>query len=526
MSRSSVRTLAGLLLAISVGTPACGPPSDAPPPSEVASLGVPTGATTLLPPLAQAALDFDLGGALYLGLNYAEWREGALAYVPGHPLGLARSWEIDGRRLTYRLETGRRWSDGRPVRAADVAFTFELLADTTLALPLSSVAGRIDSIGTPDDSTVVFHFDARYPGMLFDTGVGILPAHVFAGAPRPAMSGGMPLLDRLGPEGLPVSGPFALAEWRPGERIVLVRNPAASRPASLARLAVRVIPDETARAAELRAGSLDAAQINSFRVLRSLAEDGFTTLGVPQRGYDYIAWNPLAHPAFRDRAVRRALSLAIDRRSLIDALDMSGFAEPAWGPYGSLFEALRAPPPHEPLHDPAEARSLLEAAGWTDADDDGIRERDGEPLSFELRVPAGNDRRADAAEIIQEQLARVGVRVTIASEEFNALLARLMGGDYEAALMGWQVALDPDISAFWNDPAHPLNVVAFADSAASEAIARALAAPSAGLAAGHWRAAGAAVAAAYPYAFLWYFDVPLALGPRLEGVEPGPTGWG
>lgn len=492
-----------------------------------AAVGVPAGATTVLPPLAAAALDFEIGGQLFLGLNYATWEDDGLRYEPGHPMGLARSWRIDGATLVYALETARRWSDGRPVRAADVVFTYGLLRDTALALPLSSTAERLDSVVARNDSTVAFHFDRAYPGMLFDTGVGILPSHVYGDLPRESFRGGMPGLEPGRPQAFVASGPLTLSGWEPGDRIELARNPASSPEPLLDRVVIRVLPDAGSRAAALRAGELDLALLDSFRRAARLDEEPELGVGrIPQRGYDYIAWNPGSHPAFSDVRVRRALSLAIDRSAILRALDMQRFAEPAWGPYGSLFDALRAPPPHEPLYDPDGARRLLDTAGWRDADGDGVREREGRDLAFDLRVPVGNERREAAAQIIERQLAAVGARVALRREEFNALFGRAMAREYEAVLLGWQVGLDPDISPFWSEPRSPLNVVGFEDPVVRAAIDSARSRPTAAAAAPYWRRAAARVAAAYPYAFLWFFDLPVAVRSRLRGVDLEVTGWG
>lgn len=515
------------LCLVAAGSPlACGPDragsGEAGPVGGTAVVGVAAAATTPFPPLAAAALDFELGSTLYPGLNYSEWRDGRLEFIPGHPLGLAREWslDLDDARLEYRLDGRKRWSDGSPVTARDVQFTYALLADTALALPLSSTTGRIDSVVVVDDSTVVFHFDAPYPGMLFDTGVGILPAHVYdtlahaALQERPAEG-----------EELVVSGPFRLERWAPTSRIVLARNEASDSPARLDRLVVEVLPEETTRLARLRAGTIDAAQINSFREADRLVNAGHVeVLRIPQRGYDYIAWNGSAHPALADVRVRHALSLAIDRDAAIAALDMDGYAEPAWGPYGSLFPSYREPAPDDPLYDPGRARDLLADAGWVDADGDGVREREGTPLRIALEVPAGNDRRADAAELVQAGLRDVGVDIEVRPAEFNALFGRLLAGRFEAALMGWQVALDPDIGDFWM-PGSPLNVTGLDRPAIREAIEAARAQPTVEAARQSWRRVGARVAEAYPYAFLWFFDVPFAVGPRLRGVEVSATGW-
>lgn len=492
-----------------------------------AIVGVSAGATTLLPPLAAAALDFELGGALFLALNHAEWRDGRLEYLAAHPLALARSWTFgsDGASLVYALDTSYHWSDGRPIRAADVVFTYELLSDPELALPLSSATEHLDSVVAVTDSTVAFHFDRPYPGMLFDTGVGIIPLHVYGDVPRVELRG-LPLHRDKGEGSLVVSGPFRLESWQPNDRIVLSRNSAGEVQSSLDRVVIRVLPEETTRLAELRGGGLDLAQVSSYRAATELeTTDGIRVERIPQRGYDYIAWNPGAHPAFADAQVRRAFSLAIDRKEIIAALDMGEYAEPAHGPYGSLFARLAPPPPDEPGFNPAEARRTLENAGWRDEDGDGVREKGDVRLEFELATTAGNARRESAVQIIQSQLAAVGARAELRLEDFSALLGRVIDRQYESALLGWQVSLDPDISVFWGDPGSPFNVVGYADETARALIDSAQAQSSSDAAAPYWRRAAERIAADHPYAFLWFFDLPVAIGPRLRGVDVSVTGF-
>jgi peptide/nickel transport system substrate-binding protein len=524
-----------LVVVAAIFAAACGESTDPTPQSGseqaesggTAVVGVSSGATTLLPPLAAAALDFELGGNLFLALNFAVWESGHLEYPAPHPLALAKSWALESRdaSLTYVLDPSHRWSDGEPVRAADVVYTYDLLADTALALPLSSTTERLDSVVAVNDSTVTFYFDREYPGMLFDTGIGIIPEHIYGAVPRELMRG-MPETEGVdGP--LVVSGPFGLTEWQPTDRIVLERNAASPIQPHLDRIVIRVLPDETARTAELRSGELDVAQIGSFRAAYRLSQvPEIEILRIEQRGFDYIAWNPEGHPAFADVRVRKALSLALDRSSMIAALDMSAYAEPAFGPYGSLFPPLVTPPPDEPAFDPERAAALLEEAGWTDLDGDGVREKDGGSLSFLLSTTAGSDRREGAVQIIQSQLAEVGVRAEVQVEEFRSLLGRAMAGDYEAALLGWQIGLDPDISMFWRDAESPFNLVGFSSEDVSALIDSARTHATAQSAAPLWRQAGEAIASEYPYAWLWFFDLPLAVGPRVRDVRVPVTGFG
>lgn len=498
-----------------------------------AAVGVTGDASTVLPPLARTSLDQEVGSLLFPGLQRTVWSDSGLAYVGGDSVALAESWRFgpDSTSLTYRLADGRAWSDGEPLTAEDVVFTYRLLADPDAALPLAYVTEEIDSVAAHGDTAVTFHFARRYPGMLFDTGVGILPEHVYGGIPPArfarvagASAGGGDTA-AAGRGARVASGPFRLAEWRRGDRMVLVRNEGAPVPARLDTLVFRVLPEEATRLAELRTGGLEMARVEAFGEAAELRErSGFGVQAVPDRAYDYVAWNPSGHPAFGDVQVRRALSLALDRREMLAALQMTPYAEPARGPYGPLFPDLAAALP-ETGRDRERARRLLDEAGWTLPQDADVRRRGGERLAFDLLVPSGSDRRTAAAVMIQDQLAEVGAEVRIRTREFNALFGRVRAGDYQAALLGWQVGLNPDISPFWYDPAAPLNVVGFDSPRVRALMDSALAAPTADAAARHWRRAGRAIAEAHPYAFLWYFDLLWGVAPRLRGVDVGVTGF-
>lgn len=516
-----------------------------------AVVGVSTGVGTVLPPLARTSLDGEVSGLLFPGLNRVRWSEGRPAFRADHPLALAESWSFgpDSTSLTYRLAADARWSDGTPLTAGDVAFTFSLLSNPRAGLPLSYVTRWLDSTTTRGDTAVTLHFARRYPDMLYDTGVGVLPEHVYgevapgdfaelAGrAARSTDDGGGEGADTpeggaggsdAGAGGMVSSGPFRLAEWSRGERLVLVRNPEGTAEPRLDTLVFRILPEEATRLAELRSGGADLVRVESFRDARRLEErDGYRVHSIPRRAYDYIAWNPSAHPAFSDPRVREALSLAIDRQRVVEALEMGRWAEPAAGPYGPLFPQLRVDPEGE-LHDVGRARRLLEEAGWTlpaGADEDGVRSKDGRELSFELATQAGSDRRTAAAELVRGQLADVGVRAEIRTQEFNSLFGRMRAGNYEAALLGWQIGLSPDISQFWYDPESPLNVVSYDDGRVRALMDSARAAATSKEAEPFWRRAAREITSDHPYAFLWYFDVLYVSGPRLRGVEVGVPGF-
>jgi peptide/nickel transport system substrate-binding protein len=371
----------------------------------------------------------------------------------------------------------------------------------------------LDSVVAVGDRAVAFHFKRRYPGMLFDTRIGIIPAHVFETAIEDGLGlTGHPAL--IEPEQhLVVSGPYRVAEWRRGERLVLEANPRAfTGGPSTRRIIFRVIPDVTTRLAELEGGTIDVLEVSgplSASQARSIAGDArWHVAAAEDRYYDYIAWNGARFGPFGQARIREALSLAMDRKSIVEGLGIGDFARPAAGPYPPVFQHVADPDLSPDPYRPDSARALLAAEGWIDRDGDGVVDRDGRPFRFTLLTPAGNQRRVSAAAILQSQFAILGIDVRIQQLEFNALLDLVFERrDFEAVMLGWQIPLEHDylVGHFWPTD-HPINMTGYASLALDSIIPLAEAAATEDRAVVHWRAAARVIARDRPFAFLWYFD--------------------
>lgn len=488
------------------------------------SVGVRGDVGPLLPVLATSSLSEEINEQLYLGLNTARWHEGAIDYRID-ALSLAEGWEFgaDSTTLTYTIRPEAVWSDGQPIRAADVVFTYELVRRPEIASPRREFWETIDSVLALDDRRVRFHFSRPYPGMLLHTGLGIIPAHVFEGhATDQATLANHPSVVRPGGQ-LVVSGPFRVAEMRPGDRLVLVPNERAFTVSPrLERVVFRSLPEETTRLVELKNGTIDLiypAPLESAAELQ--ADQRFYIETVARRFYDYLAFNGDTYPQFADPEVRRALSYAIDRVGILEGLGYQAYAEAAGGPYPPIFRDLAGPSPSYDPYLPDSARAILEARGWTDRDGDGIRERGNDRLSFTLLTQAGQSRRLSAAQIIQAQLRQVGVEMAVQQLEFNALLDVMFEErGFQAVLLGWQVGLEPDylMGLFWPKD-HPFNITGYTSAALDSLIPLALSASNRREAAVRWRAIAEVIARDRPYAFLWFFDELAAANRRLQGVR-------
>ncbi|HEX8695318.1 MAG TPA: ABC transporter substrate-binding protein [Longimicrobium sp.] len=478
-----------------------------------------------MPVVYRSEMDGDLVDVMYMGLTRGAWRDGRLVFLTSieSPMALAWHWEYareypDSSALRYRMKSGLRWSDGKPITAHDVVWTFRAMKDQRAASPRQEDLAALDSVVAENDSTVLFRFRRRTPEMHFVSSFPVAPRHAYEGA-GPAGLATHPAFSR--PETLVVSGPFRVGQWVPDQQIVLERNPHFPVRPHLDRLVIRVIPDATTRLVELQTGNVDMVKQIAFDAIPGLRRRAPNLRFAPieKRYWEYLAYNPRRGPPFDDPEVRRALGMAVDVPGAVRALGMEGFAVPAAGPYPPIFRDLYDPRAMRPLpFDPEGARRTLERRGWTDADGDSVREKDGRRLRFTLLFNTGNQRRADFAQVLQRQWRAVGVDLRLQQLEFNTYQTRQINREFEVLLGSWAVNLSPDLSALFT-PGSPFNIVSYADTAAARLMEAARAAPTAREANPLWRRAAEEVVRDQPYTWLYHYDIVVGLAPRLKGVR-------
>jgi peptide/nickel transport system substrate-binding protein len=455
---------------------------------------------------------------LFLSLlrEQPDWAEHPPTLAPE----LAENWQLadHGRSLTFRLRADARWSDGTPVTADDVRFTWQAQTAAAVAWPYAQSKESISDVEVLDPRTVRFRFRAGYPFQVIDANDGrLLPAHAWRALPLDQWRRSEPWFR----EHLVVNGPFQLASWRPGQEVVLERNPLgpAPRGAGFERVVFRVVPDPAALVERLLAGELDffdglspldAERIRDSPRLRLVTSDS--------RRFDYIGWNG-RRPPFDDPVVRRALTLGIDRQALVDTL-WRGFARVAAGPVPVGVWA-RDPELVPWPYDPDQARALLASRGFADHDGDGILDRDGHPLRFELTTNAGNRLRADAAVLIRDQLKRIGVDVEPRTMEFQTLIERNQAGDFDATISGWAIDTTLDLRPYFHSAeiAEGQNFVAYRNAEVDQALDLARGEPDLASARPLLVRVQRILHREQPYTFLWEPRRLTAVARDLDGVE-------
>lgn len=453
---------------------------------------------------------------------------------------LAERWDTvrvtaDTLQLTFHLRRDVRWHDGAPVTAEDVAFTFERTKDPRTASPHAEMVRRYSpTVERIDSFTVRFRVRASPDFLLLWMTRPPVPAHLLRDAPPEELSR-HPFGRR--PVG---NGPFRFVRHVPDQEWVFEANldyPEAlgGRP-YLDRIVFRAVPDATARITELLSGSGDVTAAPYVQAAQLDASPRVRVLAVSDGTWEYISWN-LRHPLFRDPRVRRALTLALDREAIAEAVVLGhGKAgrttvTPIHWAYDEADPALTLP------YDPARARRLLAAAGWDDRDGDGVVEdSSGRPFRFALKTPAGLPTFNEAAVIAQAHLRAVGVHAVLQQVELNTLIDQLVGRvsaggarerEFEAVVLGW---VD---GAFGKDDAHILHTRSMEEPNGQAGYSNARVdwlIDTLGVALGRdatrplWREYQRILAEEQPYTVLYYPDALYAVRERLQGEEMDARG--
>ncbi|MFE9771711.1 ABC transporter substrate-binding protein [Streptomyces sp. NPDC005931] len=333
-----------------------------------------------------------------------------------------------GRTYTYRLRTGVRFSDGEPLTAEDVVFTYRTVLDDRTNNAAKSELDAIEDVRADGDRTVVFRLRYPYAAFAARTVLPVVPEHV-AGGQDPDT--GSFNTEPIG------TGPYVLTGWRKGEKLTFEANPDYWGGApKVKKLTMAIVADDDVRATRLRSGDLDGAVLPPNLAATFKSDDDRKTYRA--RSYDFRAVTlPTRNPVTGDTAIRRALDLAMDREAMADTI-LDGAGRPAYGPL-PLDDPWYAEGIERP-RDLARARSLLDAAGWRPGAD-GVRVKDGRRAAFTLHYPAGDRIRQDHALAYASDAKRAGIDVRVESGTWEVIEPRM---EHDAVLAGFGTAGDPD----------------------------------------------------------------------------------
>lgn len=387
---------------------------------------------------------------------------------------LAKSWKMfaDGRAYTLILRQGIKFSDGKPLDADDVLFTFRVYLDENVHAPqrdLLIVGGKPIVVSKVDQLTVRFQLATTYGAgeRLFD-GLAVLPKHLLE---KPYQEGKLGQIGSLATAANQWAGlgPFRIKEYVAGQRLVLERNPfywksdaKGTRLPYLDELVFLFVPNADAQVLKFQSGETDVISqlgAENFSVLSRLQKNYTMADAGPGLEYNFLFFNlndtgEKTSPElrekqnwFRDVRFRQAISSIVDRDAIV-RLIYQGRGVPLWGPVTpGNHQWMNTAIAHSP-RSLDRARSLLKSAGFrwsnTPIGDSALIDPDGKAVEFTILTSSSNADRTKMAALIQDDMKQLGIRVQVVPLEFRSLLDRVtQNKEYDACVLGL-VSFDTD----------------------------------------------------------------------------------
>ena len=433
-----------------------------------------TGPKTFNALMANETSSTDITNQLFVG--FASFDNGTQEMIPW----LAKSWELapDNLTWTFHLRKGLKFSDGHPLTAEDVLFSFAVAYDEKVhpsVQDLLIMNGKKWEVSSPDPLTIVIKTPS--PNALvvdLASSVPIMPKHILEG---PFKAGTFETMYNVSaaPDTVVTSGPFRVTQYAPGEKTVLGRNPhwfgvdaKNQRLPYLDELVYLVVPDQDAADLKFRSGEVDGVdnvkpenykwyednqQQGQFTVyeLGPMLNSNFFWFNLnkvrkptPGKKLGQTQVDPIKYAWFNNPVFRRAVSMAVDREAMIPSI-FFGDAVKNWSTSTPGDKIWHSSDIVKYDYDLEKAKGLIASLKWADKNGDGfVEDTAGNTVAFTLKTNSDNKLRVAMANFIRDDLAKIGIKVTLAPVDFNTLITNLREDfQYEAILLGLQTGVPP-----------------------------------------------------------------------------------
>ncbi len=410
------------------------------------------------PLMISSTIEFEVTGLTSFGLFGFDWE-----FKPHASKDTVKSWQVSKDRTMDKvvMRDDLVWSDGKPITAHDVVFSFKVIMSDLVPVPaVRSGTDKIRWIEAYDDHTLVFFHKEALATNIWNLNFPVIPEHIY----EKSIAEDPTLQDskyHVKLEGDPVvGGPYIITKRIRGQEIVLTRREdyymhngkqVRDKP-YFKEVRFRIIPDPTVALLALKKGEIDELMFAPEQWQTQTDDADFYRLNTKASGlewvYFYFCWN-IETPFFSDVRVRKAMSYAFNYKEMLDKL-LYGLYEPCNGIFHNTSPWVPADHVSEPYkQDLDKAEELLDEAGWTDSDSDGIRDKmiDGRRVKFEFRMLCNNNPlRIAVCNLLRENLDRIGVVCEVRPMEFTVLQEKSRKHEFHAMFAGWGTGTDPDTS--------------------------------------------------------------------------------
>lgn len=407
--------------------------------------------------LASSTVEFDISSLTGFGLFSFDW-----TFKPFAASDVVVSWHSskDGLYDKVVMRDDLTWSDGKPITAHDVAYSFRLIMSSKVPVPAQrSGTDKLKWVEAYDDRTVVYFHKESLATNVWNVNFSVVPKHVYEGH----VDADPTLQDHeyfVALENNPIGGgAYTIAKRVRNQEIVLAARDSwfmhggkqvRDKP-YFREIRFKIVPDPSVSLLALKAGDLDEMILNPEQWQTQTDDDEFYKKNTKAYGLEwvffYFNWN-CDTPFFSDKRVRQAMSYAFDHEELLGKLRY-GLDEPCTGifhPTSRWASKIGCEPFQRNI---GKAEKLLEEADWIDHDGDGIRDKtiQGKSVKFEFTILVSNrpDRIA-ICNLLKENLGQIGVLCNVRPTEFTVLQDDLLHHKFQAAFGGWGTGTDPDTS--------------------------------------------------------------------------------
>jgi peptide/nickel transport system substrate-binding protein len=469
---------------------------------------------------------------------------------------IAESWTVseDGLTYTFKLREGIYWTDGTPVTAKDVKFTYDAIGSDLVDTPRKSNIELVEEIRVVEDYTLEIVFNTLDCVALQNFGLGVLPSHMYAEDFSDIMD------SPLNKEPTITNGPFQFQEWVKDDHLTLVRNDGFFLgPSNLGGWSMRIVADNATELAAFLAGEIDLFSVGPNYVsviegeiskgspyqMKKFFNDGYTYVGFnmgnpdnPERGWmddngvfdedesPNLEQEP--HPILGDVRVRQAIAYSLDYANIINKVVFGQGAPIVANVLPAIVWAYNDE--LEPyVLDIEVAEALLDDAGWARGGDEGVRMKDGKPLALSILTNAGGETRENIAAIMKDNLDSLGFDITLDILEWGTVIGKLLGQQFDMVIIGWVgMGSDPEDSIFWayryDDPGSGFNFVSYYNEEVERLLFEAKSLPGCSLEerGQMYKRIQALIHEDVPYAFLYNPLGNVIWNTRLQGIDPGP----
>ena len=419
---------------------------------------------------------------LYPGLLDFQWND-ELGELEIYSM-IAKSWQWakDSLSIRFFLRNDIVWSDGEKLTSADVVFSYDVFSDPEVQ---SRLYGTFNQLFTESDGHIdientfkvisPYEFEMYFPEAsvpdLVKLVVPVIPQHLFNKVSRDQLANHESNFNPVS------SGAFKFKKWNRNQTIILEAdsNSFLFTHGQAAELVFKIVPDYTSRILQLKKGDIDLLELVKVEDVDELkAEKKLEVVKLIGREYDYIGWNNVKlnetskpHKLFGSSDVRKALSMAINRKEILDEY-LLGQGELTASPVSPIYKSAFNDKVKPYEFNPGEAKKLLALEGWKDEDRNGILEKGNEEFKFKMFYPVGNPLREYAAVVVKNSLKSVGIEVTIEKMELGAFINNLYERKLDSWMAGFGVPIPLDLKPYWySDP--NIGVLNFQSYSKSEA---------------------------------------------------------